>query len=146
MSYLLDTNVISEFTRPEPSLSVQAWMRDCQREGMYLSVITIGEIQQGIARLPASQKRQRLTDWLHQVIFKQYADYILPIDAETMLEWGWLTGDLLRQGRGMPVMDALIAATARQHHLVLATRNTDDFADAGVSLVNPWQYSAESDG
>jgi predicted nucleic acid-binding protein len=138
MNYLLDTNVISEFAADKPHPAVITWLRDHQSDNLFLSVITIGEIQQGIARLPTSQKRAQLTAWLNETLLVAYADMILPIDTTVMLQWGTLTAQLIRQGRKMPVMDALLAATALRHDLMLITRNVSDFSQTGVDLINPW--------
>lgn len=139
MSYLLDTNVISEFTMDSPYPSVIEWLRVHQNDYLHLSVITIGEIQQGISRLPTSKRQKQLTTWFNDTLLVAYSDFILPIDTSTMLLWGELTAKLIQQGRKMPVMDALIAATALQHDLTLVTRNVSDFAHAGVEIINPWQ-------
>lgn len=138
MRYLLDTNVVSEFVANNPHPTVIAWLRGHQADDLYLSVITIGEIRQGIARLPASQRRERLARWLTETLLVEYADLILPVDLTTMLHWGTLTAQLIQQGRKMPVMDSLIAATALQYGLILATRNLADFANTSLELVNPW--------
>lgn len=137
MSYLLDTNVISEFAADKPHPAVVTWLREHQGDDLFLSVITIGEIQQGIARLPTSQKRAQLTTWLHETLLVVYADLILPIDTTVMLQWGTLTAQLRRQGRKMPVMAALLAATALRQKLILITRNVSDFTHTTVDLINP---------
>ena len=139
MSYLLDTNIISEFANLVPNLSVQSWLQDHQSQGLYLSVITVGEIQQGITRLPLSKKRDRLFEWLQKSILGDYSEFILPIDTDTMMQWGELTGKLMQKGQKMSVMDSLIAASALQHNLKLVTRNQSDFVNTGLTLVNPWQ-------
>ncbi|MDJ0756491.1 MAG: type II toxin-antitoxin system VapC family toxin [Ardenticatenaceae bacterium] len=138
MNYLLDTNIISEFTKSQPDYAVQTWLETHQNEALYLSVITIGEIQQGIVRLPPSKRQQDLLEWLNQTILVLYAPFILPIDQECMLQWGTLTGNLIRKGQKIAVMDGLIAATALRHQLTLVTRNISDFVHTGLSLVNPW--------
>jgi predicted nucleic acid-binding protein len=143
MSYLLDTNVISEFTSPQPNAAVVVWLTEHQHHSLYLSVITIGEIQQGIQRLPISKKRDGLERWLQQELLVEYANFILPLDMNTMLQWGTLTAQLVQQGNKMPVMDALIAATAVQHQLTLVTRNISDFASTNIPLINPWMQSGE---
>jgi predicted nucleic acid-binding protein len=135
---LLDTNVISEFTRVEPAPAVVAWLRNHQQHGLYLSVVTIGEIAQGIERLELSERKSRLQTWLQQTVMGEYGEYILPADTETMLIWGRLTGQRMRAGSKLPVMDALIAATALQHGLILVTRNRGDFAGLGLAMIDPW--------
>jgi predicted nucleic acid-binding protein len=146
MSYLLDTNVISEFVNPILNSSVQNWLRDNQPSGLYLSVVTVGEIQQGIMRLPPSKKQTRLLAWFQKSILGDYAEFILPIDVETMLQWGNLTGTLIQKGHKMPVVDSLIAATALQHQLQLVTRNEADFVDTGLIVINPWGHIGTSGG
>ena len=94
MSYLLDTNVISELSKQEPHPEVPAWLKAHQRAEIYLSVITIGEVKQGITRLPSSRKRTRLTSWFNERLLGIYADWILPIDTNIMLEWGSTTGEI----------------------------------------------------
>lgn len=138
MNYLLDTNVISEFAKQTPDPHVVAWLRRHADANLHLSVITIGEIQQGVARLPTSQRKADLAAWLRDTLLAAYASLIIPLDTATLLRWGTLTGDLLRTGRPLPVMDGLIAATALEHDLTLVTRNVGDFAGAGVPLLNPW--------
>jgi predicted nucleic acid-binding protein len=89
MSYLVDTNIISEFVQPKPNPAVLGWLTDHQAEGLFLSVITVGEIQQGINRLPKSVRRKRLQDWLYGSILRRYGDFILSIETKTMLVWEW---------------------------------------------------------
>ncbi len=138
MRYLLDTNIISEFTKTQPNPSVIGWPREHTNDDLFLSVVTIGEIQQGISRLPASQRQRDLRIWLNESLLVIYADRILPIDIAVVMQWGTLTARLIGEGKKMPVMDGLIAATALQHNLTLVTRNTDDFSNTGLTLVNPW--------
>ena len=138
MRFLLDTCIISELTKKKPERRVLDWLKHQDEFSLFLSVITIGEIQQGIVRLPTSHKRAQLTTWLNETLLVVYADLILPIDTTVMLQWGTLTAQLMRQGRKTPVMDALLAATALRHDLILITRNVSDFSQTGVDLINPW--------
>ena len=142
MRYLLDTNVVSEFANKEPEQAVIKWFRKHRRDDLYISVITVGEIQQGISRLPISKRRTQLSSWLYETVLGTYADVLLAVEMATMVQWGELTAQLLQQGNKMPVMDAMIAATALEHNLTLVTRNASDFANVGVTLVNPWEKDA----
>jgi len=142
MSYLLDTCVISEFAARQPSVNVLQWLAGQVEERMHLSAITIGELKHGVERLPPTERRTRLERWLEIDVLERFQSRILPVDAMVMLRWGALKAQLEHIGRPMQPMDSLIAATALAHNFVLVTRNTSDFADAGVQLFNPWQAAA----
>ncbi|MFO0892004.1 MAG: type II toxin-antitoxin system VapC family toxin [Isosphaeraceae bacterium] len=135
MKYLVDANVLSEATRPQPVASVLTWLGRHEAE-LAVNPIILGEIRYGILQLPAGTKRDRLLEW-----FAAGAAYlpVFDLDAETAQVWAQLLAELRRKGRAMPVKDSLIAATARQHRLTVVTRNTDDFAHAKVKLVNPFE-------
>lgn len=139
MSWLLDTCVICEPTRKSPSPRVSLWLDGQPEESLYLSVLTLGEIRNGVAVLPAGPKRKRLERWLAQDLVERFAGRILPVDAEVADAWGRLQATAETKGRPLPTLDSLLAATAMAHGLVLATRNTSDFALTGVDLVNPWE-------
>ena len=139
MNYLLDTCVLSEFTRRQPDEKVIRWVERMDEERLYLSVITIGEIQRGVERLPESGRKTELLVWLNTALSERFAGRILPLETATMLLWGSLTARLERIGKPLPVMDGLIAATALQHSLVLATRNVTDFSFTGAQVINPWE-------
>ena len=136
--YLLDTNVISESTKPSPAPALKQWLQTHAADDIYLSVITIGEIRQGIERLPSSKRKENLTGWLEQGLLVAYADFILLVDLETVEIWGRLSARLRLAGRTMQTLDSLIAATALQHNLHVVTRNAQDFVHTGVHLVDPW--------
>ena len=138
MSHLLDTCVLSEFKKKQPEQKVIDWLDAQLEEALFLSVITIGEIQKGIALLPASKRQAELTAWLEDLIYR-YEQRVLPLDTEVMRQWGRLTGTLEKQGRILPLLDSLIAATALAHNLVLVTRNETDFAGTNVGILNPWK-------
>jgi len=138
MSVLLDTNVISEWTKSAPSPSVVDWLGTVAEEATFLSVITLGEIRRGVNRLPDGRRRVLLEEWLTSDLPNRFEGRILFVDHEIADAWGALLARMARGGTSMSVADALIAATAQVHGLTLATRNIDDFQHAGVKLVNPW--------
>ena len=138
MTWLLDTNILSELRNKSPNPSVIEWITHHLNETSYLSVITIGELKAGISRLPSSKRRTNLQAWLEKDILQTYQSRILPIDTETMLIWGELMAKLTGIGKPMPIVDSLIASTARQHNLTLVTRNVADFQAVDISVINPW--------
>lgn len=138
MNYLLDTCVLSEFTRRQPDQQVIAWLNSVSEENLFISVITIGVIQRGIERLPDSARKTELIHWLNQGLLQRFADRTLAIDSETMLLWGSLTIRMESQGKPLSVMDSLIIASAFQNNLVVSTRNVNDFRPSGVRVINPW--------
>lgn len=136
MSYLVDTNVLSELRRRTPDGRVVGWMQARPRQSLYLSVLTLGEIRRGIERLDDGARRQKLLDWLEVELPNYFLGRLLGIGAHTADRWGRL---MAAAGRPLPAIDGLLAATAMQHDLTLVTRNTKDFADLDVQLVNPWE-------
>lgn len=138
MNYLLDTCVLSEFTRRKPDEKVIAWVGGIDEEKLFISVITVGEIQRGVERLPGSQRKTELLVWLNNALIERFGQRLLSLDCETMIVWGILTARLENSGQPAPVMDALIAATALHHNLMVVTRNESDFASCGVQVINPW--------
>lgn len=139
MNYLLDTNVVSELVSKQPNPRVLEWVDSIDPACLFLSVITIGEIQKGISRLDESPRRNDLEVWLKHDLLIRFVDHILELDAEIMLAWGRLTAYLEKSGTPMPAVDSLLAATASELGLTLVTRNTADFAAAGIRLLNPWE-------
>jgi predicted nucleic acid-binding protein len=131
--------VISEFAKPKPEQRVVDWLNKADLERVYLSVVTFGEIQLGISGIPASNRRTQLEEWLNDDLTAQFAGRILPLDAETFVNWGQMSADLKQQGKPMSVMDSLIAATALHHKMVLVTRNVKDFSNVALSVFNPWE-------
>ena len=138
MRYLLDTNVISELVARQPNQAVLTWIEALDQTGVYLSVITIGEIHRGIERLPESAKRDRLRAWLTDDLLVKFGDRIVPIDVGVMMSWGSLVARLISEGRPLSAMDSLIAAQAIHHGYSLVTRNESDFRGTGVTVMNPW--------
>lgn len=136
MSYLIDTNVLSELRRKQPDPKVVAWMQARPRPALYLSVLTLGEIRKGIERVEDSARKHSLRDWLEVELPHYFVGRLLGIDGPTADRWGRL---MAGAGRPLPAIDGLLAATALQHDLTLVTRNTKDFAGLDVSLINPWE-------
>ena len=138
MSFLLDTAVISELVRKNPSAAVLKWIGDQDEASLHLSVLTIGELEKGIARLPPSARRNRLLSWVRRDLVERFGGRLLPIDTRTAARWGAISGESEKKGRPLPVIDCLIAATALVRGLAVATRNVEDFERCGATCVNPW--------
>jgi toxin FitB len=139
MNYLLDTCVISEVVSRQPHAGVAAWVQSAPADRVYLSVITIGEIQKGIEILSESRRKETLRVWLREELLVRFRDRLIKLDTDVLLTWGSLTANLSVQGTPMPAMDSLLAATALHHDFVFVTRNEADFLRAGVKLLNPWK-------
>lgn len=131
--YLLDTNVVSELRKPKPHGAVTAWLADVAEEDLFLSAMTLGELQAGIERTRRQDpaKAAAIEEWVDQVADSHQ---ILPMDVRAFREWARLM-------EGKPdqlIEDAMIAATARVHHLTVVTRNLRHFRSFGVPLLNPF--------
>ena len=139
MSYLLDTNVISELRRKSPEPSVVEWFSKRPASTLYLSVLTLGELRKGIESVKDLERRMALTDWLETDLPVFFTGRILPIDVKVTDRWGRL---LAAAGRPLPAIDSLLGATAAQHGLSVVTRNSRDFDNLGLSIINPWTVHA----
>ncbi len=139
MKYLLDTCVISELVARQPNPKVVEFVDSLDPDDVYLSVITIGEIAKGIARLAKSKRRQELLDWLENDLLVRFDGKIIPLDTNVLLNWGSLTARLEATGNILPAMDSLISATCLSYSCILVTRNVDDFAATGIEMSNPWE-------
>ena len=133
--YLLDTNVISETRKTRADSGVMAFLSAADAPGLFLSVLTLGELRKGVEAKRRSDPliADRLGAWVDG-IETTFADRVLAVDTATARRWGELSA-----GRTLPVIDTLIAATAIERGLALVTRNTRDVASTGVLLVDPWQ-------
>ena len=136
--FLIDTNVISEFVRPKPSLQVKHWFESAEPESLFASVVTFGEIRLGIEDLPAGKRRAALEQWLEEGVPEWFQANLLPVTKAIADRWGQMTIQAKRKGVTISTADGLIAATALEHDLTLVTRNAKDFAGVGVKLFNPW--------
>ena len=136
--YLLDTNVVSELVRPNPDANVVAWVRAGDETSYFLSVLTFGEIRRGIEQLPQGPRRERLRLWLEVDLAERFKGRILDIDRRVAEIWGTIMARGAAASVRLPTIDALIAATAERHGMVVATRNLRDFAFAAVAAVSPW--------
>ena len=143
MSFLLDTSVISELVRPAPDNNVIEWLRGIDEASLHLSVLTIGEIEKGIAKLPASARREKLETWVRRDLADRFRERLLAIDSTVAATWGRLAGEAESRGEPLPVIDGLIAATCLAHDLTVATRNVADFQRCGARCFNPWTKSPE---
>lgn len=136
MSYLLDTNVISELRRKQPDRGVVEWLEQRPAAALHLSVLTVGELRKGIETVEDPRRKAALVDWLEIELPAFFHGRILPIDHEVADRWGRIVADA---NRPLPAIDSLIAATASFHGLTLVTRNVRDFAGLPIDALNPWQ-------
>ena len=135
--FLLDTNVISDPVGRNPSPIVAGWLSTQPSEALHLSKATVQEIEFGIARLGASRRLSQLKVWWDEIL-DQFDDRLIPIDGEIALAWGRLRARADAEMRTIPVMDAVLAATAQVHGLTLVTRNVRHVEVWGGPVVNPW--------
>jgi predicted nucleic acid-binding protein len=136
VSYLLDTNVVSEVTRPRPSPAVVRWLGAVPESALHLSVLTLGEIRRGIEGVSDARRRERLRVWLERELPARLEDRLLPLDVRVADRWGRL---LAEAKAPVPAIDGLLAATALVHGLRMATRNVADFSRfEGLEVVDPW--------
>lgn len=136
MSYLVDTNVVSEAVRTRPSQRVLAWLRSVPDSALHLSVLTLGELRHGVEGIDDGRRKEKLRLWLEQEVPAWFGDRLLPVTAAVADRWGRLLADTRRP---VAAVDSLLAATALAHGLRLVTRNTKDFTYPDLELLDPWQ-------
>jgi predicted nucleic acid-binding protein len=135
LSYLLDTNVVSELAKPRPTSAVLGWFRDTPDELLHLSVLSAGELRNGVERLPDGTRKERLRVWLEADVPEWFGARLLAVTAGVAERWGRLLAEVRRP---VPAIDSLLAATALHHGLRIVTRNEADFRFPGVVVINPW--------
>ena len=136
MSYLLDTNVLSEVARKVPNPHVLSWFASTPDELLYVSVLTLGEIRKGIDKIDDTARRERLGLWLEHDVPAWFGSRIVTVDVQVADTWGRLCASM---GRPLPVIDSLLAATALHYKLRLVTRNGRDFNYPQLMVINPWE-------
>jgi len=137
--YLLDTNVISEYSRDSPpDARVKRWVDAQNEESLHLSVLTFGELRKGTALLPSGKKRAHLERWVVNDLLARFASRLLPVNAQIAEIWGAMAAEAQLKGIALPIIDGLIAATAKHHDLTIVTRNEKDFRMWAIPVTNPW--------
>jgi predicted nucleic acid-binding protein len=138
VSFLLDTNVLSESSKPQPDDAVRTWLHSVDEDMLFVSAITLAELRFGIERLAPGARRNSLELWLRESLIERLGLRLLVVDSAIAAEWGTLQAQTQARGRRMNTMDCFLAATARVHQLVMVTRDVDHFSSVGCELFNPW--------
>ena len=139
MSFLLDTNVVSEWVKARPDPNVVAWLAEVDEDRVFLSVVSFAEIRHGIDLMPLGHRRERLETWLTEDLAVRFEDRILSIDQHVAEGWGRVMARGNKMGLTLGSMDAFFAATVEAHGLTLVTRNVRDFRPIGIPILNPWE-------
>ena len=138
MNYLLDTFVLTEFSRRKPAPKLMRWMDSIAEESLYISAVTIGELQRSIEALPDSQRKNDLMVWLNEGLKERLKEHILPLETVTFTLWGSLSSWKEQDGKPMGMIETLIAATALRHNLTIVTNQPEAYLRCGAHVVNPW--------
>lgn len=138
MKYLLDTCTISELVKGHPHKNVVDWVSECDEDSVFLSVLTLGEIQKGVVKLRDERRRNKIQRWLDVDLKERFAERLLPVSGEVALTWGIIEGEAEAKGKPIPVIDGLIGATALTYNLTVVTRNIEDISPSGARVLNPW--------
>jgi predicted nucleic acid-binding protein len=138
MTFLLDTNVVSEWTKPRPNPGVIAWLAEVDEDRTFLSVITLMELRYGVERMSLGTRKKRLHEWLELELPLRFEGRVLAIDASVADTCGRIVASREVAGHRIEAMDAVVAATAEVHGLTLVTRNVKDFPSLRLELLNPW--------
>lgn len=137
MSYLLDTNVLSELVRSKPNPGILQWVSALPEDALFVSVLTLGEIRYGIDKLSDLNKKEKLRLWLEHELPQRFTQRVLPIDYHVADRWGRLRHQIKRP---IPIIDSLLAATALHYDLRIVTRNFQDFQYPDLEVINPWNF------
>jgi len=135
---VLDTNVLSELVRPAPSPEVIAWIDAQDSTDLVITALTAAEVRAGVALLPSGRRKQDVGLRMESLLTETFAGFVLAFDIDSSEHYAEIVANRSRAGRPISTFDAQIAAVCRQHDALLATRNTADFTDTGVQLINPW--------
>lgn len=138
MTYLLDTSMVSELSKPEANRGALDWFESQNDDDLYISVLTMGEIAREVAGLPDGERKAVLEDWWNGVQ-REFGPRLLPVDPEVARRWGRMAADRRESGQTLGVVDGLLAATAFRHGYALVTRNATAFTGLGVIVLNPWR-------
>ncbi len=136
---LLDTNVLSELLKPAPDERVVEWFESRPRAALFTSAVTQAELLYGVRLLPAGAKRDRLTVAVTTILLEGFKGRILAFDVDAAEDFAGIASHRRALGKPISQFDAMIAAIAASRSAIVATRNTDDFEECGVALVNPWR-------
>jgi len=137
VSFLLDTNAVSEWVKPRPNPGLIGWMESTDEDRVFISVITLAELRYGVERMAAGSRRSRLEQWLRDELPLRFEGRILPVDVDVAEAWGTTLARSEAAGRPIGAMDAFLAATAEIRRLTLVTRNVSDFPLL-KTVLNPW--------
>ncbi len=139
MNYLLDTCVLSELIKKNPSPKVIKWVSKTEETHLFISVLTVGEIHKGIEKLPESKKKEKLHEWVSYDLKERFKNRIIDFDLQTATVWGKIQAQSELSGQGMPAIDGQIVATGISYDLTVVTRNIKDMEISDAILLNPWE-------
>lgn len=138
MKCLLDTCLISELVKKEPHPAVLRWLNEQDEQRLFISVLVLGELNKGVAKLAAGSRKEALLSWVEHDLAERFEGRIVGLDLETAMLWGRMQGEAEKAREKLPVMDSLIAATAMRNGFTVVTRNVRDMQHCGVPVLNPW--------
>ncbi|HEY5566091.1 MAG TPA: type II toxin-antitoxin system VapC family toxin [Gammaproteobacteria bacterium] len=141
MSFLLDTDILSEWVKPRPDQGVIAWLEGVDEDRVFISVVTLAELRHGTERMDHGAHRKGLEKWLSHELPARFEERILTIDGAVADAWGVIVAQHEAIGSPIGPMDAFIAATARVHGLTVVTRNVSDFKSSVEHVLDPWRRS-----